>query len=125
MNGAIGVVTWPNGNCATQTPEFTTDPATLNKMRLSSLATQLGFDIYPMSSSVPDSEFYVLPENLPDGEYSYGIECRVADADWWITRGQSGLSRVAELPTTGAESGEILNIRESATGLKMIVISLD
>lgn len=122
-NGEQGVTTWPIGNCATQTPTFTEEPSMLNKERLETLSLELGYEVKSMNSVVPDFEYYTIPAGLIPGEYSYGTEFGVMDAEWWITRGALS-GRIIDLPV-GANQGEIIGIPYEQTALKLIVISLD
>ena len=124
-NGEQAVITWPAGNCATQEPSHSPNSNySLYQIRLESLAVELGYEIESMSSAAPTFEFYVVPSGLPAGRYSFGVECKVIDAEWSFSRWQSGIVRAITPPTYGDDSGEIYGIPIQQTAPKLIVITL-
>lgn len=120
--GEAGVITWPLGYVATQTPVYNGTPDVDVKGYVEQAATLEGIPLVSMSCELsdPEADFYELKSNLPDGTYSFGSEFTVWDATWNTSK--SELSGYALNPAT---SGTITGIPVSCTNSKLIVISLD
>ena len=119
--GTSNLITWPTGYSAGYAVEFETDSYIYAEYleeaaRLEGLVTSVACE-------PPTFDYYVVPANLPEGMYSYGIEVTVYDVNWSVILGQSSVMPIADFGPIENQYGSLAGMPASCTPAKLIPVS--